>query len=131
MQVNDGRVVSNFINQAIKNEAITIYGDGTQTRSFCYITDLVTGIFKAMFTEGTKGEVFNLGNPEEYSMNDLAKKIKEMTGSSSEIIRKNLPPDDPKQRRPDISKAERVLNWKPVVSVDEGLQKTIEYYQGI
>jgi dTDP-glucose 4,6-dehydratase/UDP-glucuronate decarboxylase len=129
MQVNDGRVVSNFINQAIKNEPITIYGDGNQTRSFCFVTDLVNGLCKAMFTDGTKGEVFNLGNPEEYSMNDLARKIKEMTQSRSEIVYKELPPDDPKQRRPDISKAERVLNWKPQISVDEGLQKTIEYYK--
>lgn len=129
MQVNDGRVVSNFINQAIKQEPITIYGDGTQTRSFCYVSDLVEGIYKALFTEGTKGEVFNLGNPEEYSMNDLAKKIKEMTGSASVIVYKDLPQDDPKQRRPDIEKAERVLNWKPGVSVAEGLQKTIDFYR--
>lgn len=131
MQVNDGRVVSNFINQAIKNEPITIYGDGTQTRSFCYVSDLVDGIKKAMFSDNTKGEIFNLGNPEEYSMNDLAKKIKEMTGSISEIVYKELPKDDPKQRRPDIEKAQRVLNWKPVVSVTDGLQKTIEYYKTI
>lgn len=131
MQVNDGRVVSNFINQAIKNEPLTIYGDGTQTRSFCFVTDLVDGLVKAMFTDGTKGEVFNLGNPEEYSMNDLAAKIKEMTESQSEIVYKDLPPDDPKQRRPDITKAERVLNWKPQIRVDEGLQKTIGYYKNI
>ena len=131
MQVNDGRVVSNFINQGLSNEAITIYGDGTQTRSFCYVDDLVDGLCKAMFTESTKGEVFNLGNPEEYSMNDLANKIKEMTNSSSEIIYKDLPQDDPKQRRPDIEKAQTVLNWKPVVSVTEGLQKTIDYYRSL
>ncbi|QQG41933.1 MAG: SDR family oxidoreductase [Candidatus Woesebacteria bacterium] len=131
MQVNDGRVISNFINQAIKNEPITIYGDGTQTRSFCFVSDLVEGLIKAMFTEGTTGEVFNLGNPEEYSMNDLAKKIKEMTDSASDIVNKELPPDDPKQRRPDISKAERYLNWKPTVKVNEGLQKTIDYYKNL
>lgn len=131
MQINDGRVVSNFINQALKNEAITIYGDGTQTRSFCYVSDLVEGLKKAMFTEGTNGEVFNLGNPEEYSMIDLANKIKEMTNSESEIVFKDLPQDDPKQRRPDIEKAERALNWKPVVSVDDGLTKTIEYYKNL
>ncbi len=131
MQKDDGRVVSNFINQCLSNKQITIYGDGTQTRSFCYVSDLVEGLKKAMFTEGTKGEVFNLGNPEEYSMNDLAKKIKEMTGSASETVYKELPPDDPKQRRPDIEKAERMLNWKPVVSVDEGLRKTIEYYKSL
>jgi nucleoside-diphosphate-sugar epimerase len=131
MQVNDGRVVSNFINQAIKNEPLTIYGDGSQTRSFCFVSDMVEGLSKAMFTEGTNGEIFNLGNPEEYSMLDLAKKIKEMTDSASEIIYKELPKDDPKQRRPDISKAERVLNWQPIVKVDEGLQKTIEYYRSL
>lgn len=131
MQVNDGRVVSNFINQGLSNEPITIYGDGTQTRSFCYVSDLVDGINKAMFSENTKGEVFNLGNPEEYSMNDLAKKIKEMTGSSSEIVYRELPQDDPKQRKPDITKAESVLSWKPVVSVTDGLQKTIEYYKSL
>ena len=131
MQVNDGRVVSNFINAALTNEPITIYGDGTQTRSFCFVSDLVEGLTKVMFTEGTTGEVFNLGNPEEYSMNDLAKKIREMTDSASDIINKELPPDDPKQRRPDISKTERFLNWKPVVSVDKGLLKTIEYYKSI
>ncbi len=129
MQHDDGRVVSNFINQAINNKPLTIYGDGTQTRSFCYVSDMVEGLVKAMFTEGTKGEIFNLGNPEEYSMLDLAKKIKQMAGSVSEVVFNELPPDDPKQRRPDITKAGRVLNWKPTVSVDEGLEKTIEYYK--
>lgn len=131
MQVNDGRVVSNFINQAIKNESITIYGDGTQTRSFCYVSDLVEGIKKAMFTEFTKGEVINLGNPEEYTMKDFAQKIKEMTNSNSEIVFKDLPPDDPKQRQPDITKAKELLGWEPKVSVEEGLQKTIEYYKSL
>lgn len=129
MQKDDGRVVSNFINQCLRNEPITVYGEGSQTRSFCYVSDMVEGLIKAMFSENTKGQVFNLGNPEEYTMNDFAQKIKKMTGVSSEIIYKDLPPDDPKQRRPDISKAERVLDWKPVVSVDEGLQKTIGYYR--
>lgn len=131
MQVNDGRVVSNFINQAIKNEPITIYGDGSQTRSFCFVSDLVDGIKKAMFTPNTKGEVINLGNPEEYTMKDLATKIKEMTNSTSEVVFKDLPPDDPKQRQPDITKAKTLLGWGPKVSVDEGLQKTIEYYKKI
>lgn len=131
MKKDDGRVVSNFINQAINNEPITIYGDGTQTRSFCYITDLVNGLVQAMFTDGTKGEVFNLGNPEEYSMLDLAKKIKTLTESVSNVTFKELPKDDPKQRRPDISKAERILNWTPEVSVDKGLIKTIEYYRSL
>lgn len=131
MQVSDGRVVSNFINQAIKNNPITIYGDGTQTRSFCFVTDLVDGLKKAMFSDSTNGEVFNLGNPEEYSMIELANKIKEMTASESNIVFQDLPQDDPKQRRPDITKAERVLNWKPQITVDEGLQKTIEYYKSL
>lgn len=131
MQVNDGRVVSNFINQAIKNEPITIYGDGSQTRSFCFVSDLVDGIKKAMFTPNTKGEVINLGNPEEYTMKDLATKIKEMTDSTSEVVFKDLPPDDPKQRQPDITKAKTLLGWEPKVSVDEGLQKTIEYYKRV
>jgi dTDP-glucose 4,6-dehydratase len=131
MQVNDGRVVSNFINQAIRNEPLTIYGDGSQTRSFCYVSDMVEGIYKAMFTDGTKGEIFNLGNPEEYTMSELAAKIKEFTESISEIVYKELPPDDPKQRKPDITKAGKFLNWKPEVSVDEGLKKTIEYYKSL
>lgn len=129
MQVNDGRVVSNFINQGLLNNPITIYGDGTQTRSFCYVSDLVDGIKKAMFTSKTKGEIFNLGNPEEYSMKELSEKIKKMIGSTSEIVYKDLPPDDPKQRQPDITKAKNILNWEPNVSVTEGLQKTIEYYR--
>lgn len=131
MQVRDGRVVSNFINQAIAHEPLTIYGDGHQTRSFCYASDMVEGIFRAMFSEGTKGQIFNLGNPEEYSMLELAEKIKKMTGTTSEIVYKSLPPDDPKQRKPDISKAKKVLDWEPKVLVDEGLQKTIQYYKSL
>lgn len=131
MKKDDGRVISNFINQSLENTPITIYGDGTQSRSFCYITDLIGGLTKAMFTEGTKGEVFNLGNPEEYSMLDLAGKIKEMTNSTSEIVFEKLPEDDPKQRRPDITKAKTILDWEPVVGLDDGLQKTIEYYKSL
>lgn len=131
MRTDDGRALITFVMEALRNEQFTIFGDGSQTRSFCYVTDLVEGLCKAMFTEGTTGEVFNLGNPEEYSMNDLASKIKEMTGSTSELVYTDLPEDDPKQRRPDISKAERFLNWKPIVSVDEGLQKTINYYKNL
>lgn len=131
MRTDDGRALITFVIEGIKNQPFTIFGDGNQTRSFCYVTDMVEGLFKAMFTEGTRGEVFNLGNPEEYSMNDLAEKIKMMTNSVSEIVFRDLPLDDPKQRRPDITKAERVLNWKPQVDVSEGLQKTIEYYRNI
>lgn len=129
MRKNDGRVISNFINQALTNKSITVYGVGKQTRSFCYVSDLVDGIIKTMFSDKTAGEVFNLGNPEEYTMIDLAEKIKAMTKSQSEISHGALPEDDPTQRRPDITKASGVLGWKPVVSVDEGLQKTIEYYR--
>jgi nucleoside-diphosphate-sugar epimerase len=131
MRTDDGRALITFVMEALKNESFTVFGDGTQTRSFCYVSDMVEGLYKAMFTEGTKGEVFNLGNPEEYSMNDLVAKIKEMTGASSELIYKDLAADDPKQRRPDIGKAERYLNWKPQVDVTEGLQKTIEYYKSL
>lgn len=129
MRPDDGRVISNFINQAIKREPITVYGDGTQTRSFCYVSDLVEGIMGAMFTGGINGEVINLGNPEEYRMIDLAEKIKVMTGATSEVVFKELPPDDPQERQPDITKAKTLLRWEPKVSVTEGLSKTIEYYR--
>jgi nucleoside-diphosphate-sugar epimerase len=131
MRKDDGRVVSNFINQAISGSPLTIYGDGSQTRSFCFVTDMVQGIFKAMFTPNTDGEIFNLGNPEEYKMIDLAEKIKKMTESNSEITFTDLPEDDPSRRCPDISKAKEMLNWEPKISVDEGLQKTIEFYISI
>jgi nucleoside-diphosphate-sugar epimerase len=131
MQKDDGRVVSNFINQAIKDEPLTIYGDGSQTRSFCYVSDMVTGIFKAMFSDNTKGEIFNLGNPSEFTMLEFAEKIKKLTNSKSELVYKDFPEDDPKQRKPDITKAKEVLDWEPKVSVDEGLQKTIEYYKNL
>lgn len=131
MQKDDGRVVSNFINQSIKDKPLTIYGDGSQTRSFCYVSDLVWGIEKVIFKKGLKGQIFNLGNPEEYKILDFAKKIKKLTQSKSEITFKPLPKDDPKQRRPDISKAKKFLGWTPKVSVDEGLKKTIEYYKSL
>jgi dTDP-glucose 4,6-dehydratase len=129
MQKNDGRVVSNFINQALENRPLTIYGDGTQTRSFCYVSDLVEAIVKVILKDGLKGEVFNLGNPGEYTMLELAEKIKHLMDSKSEIVFKPLPKDDPKKRRPDISKAKAILGWEPKVLVDEGLGKTIEYYK--
>lgn len=131
MRKDDGRVVSNFINQAINNKPITVYGDGYQTRSFCYVSDMVEGIYKAMFSKNTKGEIFNLGNPEEYKMIDLAKKIKEMTVSSSEIVFSRLPEDDPTRRCPDISKAKKILNWEPKIKIDQGLKKTISYYKSL
>ena len=131
MRKDDGRVVSNFINQAISGLPLTIYGDGNQTRSFCFVTDLVEGICKAMMSQNTDGEIFNLGNPEEYKMIDLAKKIKEMTGSNSKIVYTDLPEDDPSRRCPDISKAKKILDWEPKIKVDEGLQKTIDFYRNI
>lgn len=131
MRSDDGRVISNFINQALKREPITVYGDGMQTRSFCYVSDLVDGIVRAMFTEGTNGEVINLGNPEEYRMIDLAKKIKDMTGTTSEIVCKELPLDDPQERQPDITKAKTLLGWEPKVTVSAGLSKTIAYYRSL
>lgn len=132
MQKDDGRVVSNFINWAVNDLPIKIDGDGSQTRSFCFVSDLVEGIFKAMFMDKIRGEIINLGNPEEYKIVDLAQKIKKLTGSNSEIIFSNsFRPDDPMQRCPDISKAKKLLDWEPKVSVDEGLQKTIEYYKAI
>lgn len=132
MQKDDGRVVSNFINQAISGGLITIDGDGTQTRSFCFVSDMVEGLFKAMFLEGTKGEIFNLGNPDEYSVKDLAEKIIKMTGSRSEVkYSGTFRTDDPMRRQPDISKAKKILSWEPKVSLEDGLQKTIEYYKGL
>lgn len=129
MRPTDGRVVSNFINQALKNEPMTVYGDGTQTRSLCYVDDMVNGLIRLMEQEKTLGEVVNIGNPEEYTMIDLARKIKAMTGSASEIIHTDLPSDDPTKRRPDITKAMSLLGWKPNVTVDDGLRKTIAYYK--
>jgi UDP-glucuronate decarboxylase len=128
MLPNDGRVVSNFIVQALKGEDITVYGEGSQTRSFCYVDDLIDGMVRMMGSERFTGPV-NLGNPDEYTILDLAKKIVNMTGSASKIIHKPLPSDDPAQRQPDIALAEAKLGWRPQVSVDEGLKRTIEYFQ--
>jgi len=131
MHKDDGRVVSDFITQSIDGVPLTIYGDGKQTRSFCYIDDLVEGFVKAMLTPGTKGEVINLGNPDERNIGEMATKIKEMTGTKSEIVYEPFPEDDPKQRKPDITKAKKLLQWEPKVSLDEGLQKTIEYFRSL
>ncbi|MCK4788549.1 MAG: SDR family oxidoreductase [Desulfobacteraceae bacterium] len=129
MAENDGRVVSNFIVQALRGEDITIYGDGTQTRSFCYVDDLVAGMMKMMNSEGFSGPV-NIGNPGEFSMLELANKVIDLTGSSSKLVYKPLPQDDPTQRQPDISLAKEKLNWQPEVALDEGLKKTIKYFEG-
>ena len=131
MREDDGRAVSNFVTQALKNKQIEVYGDGAQTRSFCYVSDMVKGIKKAMFAKKTRGEIFNLGNSEEYKVIDLAEKIKKRVNSKSKIVFRPLPLDDPERRRPDISKAKKVLRWEPKVSVDEGLRKTIEYYRSL
>jgi len=128
MLLNDGRVVSNFIVQALKSEDITIYGKGTQTRSFCYVDDLIEGMERMMDAENFTGPV-NLGNPEEYTILELAQKIIVMTGSGSKISYKPLPSDDPTQRQPDITLARQKLGWEPDVSVTNGLQKTIEYFK--
>lgn len=130
MHPEDGRVVSNFIIQALKNEDITVYGDGTQTRSFCYVSDLIDGIIKTMETNDITGPI-NLGNPSERTVLNLAELIIKMTNSSSKIIYKSLPKDDPVRRKPDITLAKEILNWEPKVAIDEGLTKTIEYFSQI
>ncbi len=126
MRANDGRVVPNFINQALKDEDLTVYGDGSQTRSFCYVSDLIDGIYKLMMTDFT--EPINLGNPVEMSVLEFAEKVLEITGSDSKITFKGLPVDDPKVRRPDISRAKEVLGWEPRVKLGEGLSRTIDYF---
>jgi len=129
MALMDGRVVSNFIVQALKNEDITVYGDGSQTRSFCYVSDLVDGLIRMMNKGNFTGPV-NLGNTDEYTILDFAKKIKELTGAKAKIVFKPLPQDDPMQRRPDITLAKKKLNWEPKISLNEGLRKTVEYFKG-
>jgi UDP-glucuronate decarboxylase len=131
MHPNDGRVVSNFIVQALRGEPITIYGDGTQTRSFCYVSDLIDGLLRLMDSpDGVTGPI-NIGNPGEFTMLALAEKIIAIIGSKSEIVFKPLPSDDPKQRRPDITKAREVLGWEPSIEVDEGLRATIAYFDAL
>ncbi len=131
MQKDDGRVVSNFINQAIKNIPLTIYGQGKQTRSFCYVDDMVNGLMLAMFSEDTNGQVFNLGNPDEKTILELAELIKKLTKSASKIVYEKLPLDDPKKRNPDISKARKILGFSPKVKTEDGLLKTIEYFKSL
>lgn len=128
MHPNDGRVVSNFILQALRNEPITIYGDGTQTRSFCYCKDLIDAIVRMMNTNDTVTGPVNIGNPGEFTMLQLAELVKKLTGSRSKIVFKPLPSDDPRQRRPDISKAKDLLDWTPSTPLEEGLKLTISYF---
>ena len=128
MAANDGRVVSNFIVQALKGNPITVYGDGSQTRSFCYVDDLIDGFVKLFFKEGVI-EPINLGNPEPINMLELANEIIELTGSKSKIEMKELPGDDPRQREPKIDKARDLLGWTPLTKRNHGLKKTIEYFK--
>jgi UDP-glucuronate decarboxylase len=129
MHPNDGRVVSNFVIQALKNEPITLYGDGTQSRSFCYVEDLVEGLVRLMgAADGVTGPI-NLGNPEDFTIRQLAEHIIAISGSRSKLEFRPLPADDPKQRQPDISRARSVLDWSPKVRLDEGLKRTLAYFE--
>ena len=131
MAIGDGRVVSNFIVQALRNEPINIYGDGKQTRSFCYVSDLVEGIYKLLQLDKNPETPINLGNPNEFTILELAKVVIEITNSKSEIVNNPLPLDDPKQRCPDISLAKSTLNWKPTIELREGIEKTAAYFKKI
>jgi nucleoside-diphosphate-sugar epimerase len=131
MRKDDGRVVSNFIVQAIGSSPITVFGSGSQTRSFCYVDDMVRGLRDFMQSDKASGEVINLGNTDERRIDDLARLIKELTGSSSEIVFESIPEDDPKQRKPDIEKAKKILGWRPYVGLEVGLEKTVEYFRRI
>ena len=128
MMEDDGRVVSNFINQALNNQDITIYGDGSQTRSFCYVSDMVSGLVKLMESSEFSGPI-NLGNPNEMTIKQLAEKIIHLTKSESNLIFMDLPQDDPCKRRPCIKKANEILRWEPGISLEDGLQKTIDYFK--
>src|SRR5262245_626740 len=129
MHPNDGRVVSNFIVQALLGRDITIYGDGLQTRSFCYVDDMVDGIVRLMATPDDVTGPINIGNPGEFSILDLATQVIDLTGSRSRIVHRPMPQDDPRQRRPDISKANDLLGWSPCTPLKEGLQRTIDYFE--
>jgi dTDP-glucose 4,6-dehydratase len=129
MRLRDGRVVPNFIAQAFKNEPITVYGDGSQTRSFCYVSDLVEGIVRLLRSDYDKAPM-NIGNPVEVTILQFAERIRALTGSKSEIVFRPLPEDDPKVRQPDITRAKKILGWEPKVGLDDGLRKTIEYFKG-
>lgn len=129
MRVDDGRVVTNLIGQALRGEPLTLYGEGTQTRSFCYVTDTADGLCQLLFSDEV--QPVNIGNPDEFTVRELAEIVLELTGSKSEVITVPLPySDDPKQRKPDISKAKRVLGWSPTVKLRDGLGPTIDYLRG-
>ena len=128
MHLNDGRVVSNFIVQALRGKPLTIFGDGTQTRSFCYVDDLIEGLIRLMNTSDDVTGPINLGKPGEFTILELAEKVIELSNSKSEIVFKKLPVDDPKQRRPDITQARKILEWEPEIELEEGLKRTIDYF---
>jgi UDP-glucuronate decarboxylase len=129
MSINDGRVVSNFIVQALTNQPITIYGDGSQTRSFCYVTDLIDGFVRIMNKQETLVGPINLGNPNEFSMLELANLIVKLTESKSKLVFEELPADDPRQRKPDITVASKELDWEPKVQLSEGISQSIAYFR--
>jgi dTDP-glucose 4,6-dehydratase len=128
MRLRDGRVVPAFVGQALSGRSLTVFGEGKQTRSFCYCSDLIEGIYRLMMSE--TNDPVNIGNPQEMTILEFAEKIIRITGSKSRIIYKPLPQDDPKQRQPDITRARRLLGWEPVVPLEEGLKRTIDYFRG-
>jgi UDP-glucuronate decarboxylase len=129
MHPNDGRVVSNFIVQALRGEPITVYGDGAQTRSFCYVDDLVEALLRLMQTPADQIGPLNLGNPKEFTILELAERVVKLTGAKSKIVHRPLPSDDPTQRQPDIAAARKLLGWEPLTPLEAGLEKTIEYFR--
>ena len=131
MHPDDGRVVSNFIVQALKGEDITIYGEGQQTRSFCYVDDMIDGFVRLMNTSSDVTGPVNLGNPREFTIRQLAERVIELTGTSSKLSFRPLPMDDPQQRQPDISYAKDILQWEPLVELDRGLERTIQYFDDL
>ena len=131
MRVNDGRVIPAFLTQALKGESLTVYGDGTQTRSLCYISDLIAGIYRLATLEGLAGTVVNLGNPDELQIIKVANLVRQLTGTRSDIVFQPLPEDDPKRRCPDIARARRLLDWQPEVSFNQGLKRTARYFERV
>ena len=128
MRLRDGRAVPAFMSQALQNEDVTVFGDGTQTRSFCYVSDLVDGIIRLM--DADTNDPVNIGNPHEVTIEEIARTIIKLVGSTSQIVYRPLPVDDPKQRRPDITRAQTILKWEPKIGLEEGLMKTVEYFKG-
>jgi UDP-glucuronate decarboxylase len=131
MAVGDGRVVSNFVVQALSGKDITIYGEGQQTRSFCFVSDLVDGIYRMLSSKEVIDAPINLGNPNEFSMMELAHTVLKLTGSKSKIVYKDLPLDDPRQRKPDITRAKEVLKWAPKIELEQGVSQTIDYFKSV